>query len=103
MARDTGQGLVPAPKRTGNDVSNTVLTHAGRRVKIRIEYVDLAKAANEFQGLWMLMKTNEGVRRHIYLGAAPGFWSGSVQMADGRERDVGAKLRLSIDYQANVV
>ena len=39
----------------------------------------------------------------VYLGAGPRFWSGSVQMTDGRESPIRTELRHSIDYEANVV
>ena len=102
MARDSNTGLAPAPKRTGNDASNTAIFHGARRVTIRVDYVDLAKTAGERQFLWMRLKTNEGVRGWVFLGAGPRHWAGDAVMIVGR-RELTKVVSHSIDYEANVV
>ena len=94
---------IPVPDRTLNDVSNTRFTHGGRRVAIRVDYVDLKKKAGGV-GQWFLihMITNEGVRRHLDLVASSGHWSGATQMYNRRYASVDCSVRHSIDYEANV-
>lgn len=95
--------LVPAPERTLNDVSSTMLAHRTRRVAIRVDYVDLKKkAGGEPQVLDIAMVTDEGVRRHLQLAAWSGHWSGETNMYDGNWRGVKCSVRHSIDYKANV-
>jgi hypothetical protein len=95
---------VPAPERTLNDVSNTTLTHGARRVAIKVDYVDLKKrAGGDYQSLFIVMKTNEGVRRYVSVKARRGHWSGDVETYNGQSEEVRCPVRHSIDYEVNVM
>ena len=95
--------VVLAPERTRNDVSNTTLAHGARRVAIKVNYVDLKKRTGEFQSLHILMKTNEGARRHVALVAEPQLWSGATMMFRGNGASMRCAVRHAIDYDANVM
>ena len=94
---------VPVPERTLNDVSATTLTHSARRVAIRVEYVDLSKRADDYQGLFIAVVTDEGARRRVSLDAWRGHWSGENQMYGRNYRDVRCAVRHDIDYEANTM
>ena len=94
---------VPVPERTLNDVSATTLTHSARRVAIRLEYVDLSKRADDYQGLFIAVVTDEGARRRVSLDAWQGHWSGENQMYGRNYRDVRCAVRHDIDYEANTM
>jgi hypothetical protein len=94
---------VPVPERTLNDVSATTLTHSARRVAIRLQYVDLSKRADDYQGLFIAVVTDEGVRRRVSLDAWRGHWSGETQMYGGNYRDVPCAVRHDSDYEANTM
>lgn len=101
---DEDDAVVLAPERTLNDVRNTELRHGARRVAVRVDYVDLKKeAGGEYQGLGILMVTNEGVRRFVSLDAWPGHWSGESQMYNGKYNEVRCAVRHSIAYEANTM
>ena len=96
---------VPAPDRTLNDISNTTLTHGGRRVAIRVGYVGLKRRAGGLaQYLLIHMVTNEGIRRHLDLVAKKGHWSGGTQMYNGRFASIDCSgVRHSINYGEDLI
>lgn len=100
---DKSGSLVPAPERTLNDVSRTRLRHGTRRVGIKVDYADLKRKAGETQILTVDMVTDEGVRRHLQLGARSQHWSGKTVMYNGAWRPVKCSVEHSIDYEANIV
>lgn len=93
--------VVLAPERTLNDVSNTTLAHGARRVAIEVAYVDLKKRAGGFQSLHIVMRTNEGARRHVALITEPQLWSGATMMFRGNGASMRCAVRHAIDYEAN--
>jgi hypothetical protein len=95
--------VVLAPERTLNDVSNTTLAHGARRVAIEVDYVDLKKRAGGFQSLHIVLRTNEGARRHVALIAEPQLWSGATMMFRGNGASMRCAVRHAIDYEANVM
>jgi hypothetical protein len=97
-----GEGLVPEPERTQSDVSTTTLANGPRRVRIRVDFVDLQKVGHH--ELDISIVTEEGARRHLELEATPGAWSGRARMYTGKSKRVcRGLLGYSIDYQANRV
>jgi hypothetical protein len=95
--------VVLAPERTLNDVSSTTLAHGARKVAIEVDYVDLKKRVGGFQSLNIVMKTNEGARRHVALIAEPQLWSGATMMFRGNGAGMRCAVRHAIDYEANVM
>ena len=93
-------GHVPTP---GGGPRPAVIVHGARRVTIRVDYVDLAKTAGEPRGLYVRLKTNEGVHRQVWLGAGRGYnWAGEAVMFAGNRELTKVVLRHSIDYETNV-
>ena len=94
---------VVAPDRALNDVSSTTLAHRAHRLTIDVDYVDLRRrAGGDYQSLFIVMKTNEGVRRYVSLDAWRRHWSGEAAVLTGRLRPTTCTVRHSIDYDADV-
>lgn len=94
---------VVAPDRTLNDVRSTRLAHRAHRVTIDVDYVDLRRrAGGDYQRLFIVMRTNEGVRRYVSLDAWRRHWSGETAVFTGRLGPTTCPARHSIDYDADV-
>ena len=70
---------VPAPDRTLNDISNTTLTHGGRRVAIRVGYVGLKRRAG---GLAQYLLYPYGHQRGDSSPPRPGCQEGTLVRRD---------------------
>ena len=97
---ETGK-VQPAPDHVRNDARATTLAHTATRVSVRIGYAEMQRVGHA-NGLFLVMVTNEGVRRGVEVVAGPGDWAGDAEMWRGDERSVRCAIRVSMDYADNV-
>ena len=98
----TSNTTTPETAIADGDIQVVRMTHADRRIGVRIKFADLQKTG-DVHGHVVRVVTNEGVRRNVLLAAGPHFWAGDSEMERPNGNKVRCAVRHSIDYTAHVV
>jgi hypothetical protein len=102
VASDATTGTVE-PGVTDPDIRTVRVSHAPRKVTMRVQFVDLAAAKDVGYFFVFQLRTNERLHRQVELDAGPGMWRGQVSFSSPR-RELRCKgLARSVDYIQNVV
>jgi hypothetical protein len=93
----------PAPDAVDPDATSVRVSHGPRKVTVRTQFQDLAKASDSFYAFLLQVRTNERVHRQLEVDAGPGMWHGQVTFSSPRKVLHCRGLARSIDYTANTV
>ena len=96
------EAVVAVPERSENDVRRTTLRHGARTLSVRVAFHDLQRRGADFQGLFVTVVTDEGVRRHVGLNAWQGHRSGESEMY-GNGGGSRCEVEHAIDYAEDVM
>jgi hypothetical protein len=95
---------VEAGSKVNGDLKKTVITHSSKKIVVKATYTDLAKNSDMLM-FGAYLRTNEGLKRGVFLTAAPGSRKGEVEFSKGSNEAKAscAHLTHAIDYVANTI